>query len=210
MKKIFTITVLAAAILFAGKSNAQLSIHAGYAPEAWANENNTTNVNSFFLGVDDNINISGDLNLSVGVGVRYGTESGTESLFGLAALKHTTTLIGIDVPVLFNYNLRLSSDLGLGIFVGPKLTYSLSGKTKYDGNALGLLSSDGEVDWFSDEGTLDLNRKPLNVSATFGLALNFRQFRLFGGYNYGLLDVDNSDNTKTSVSGPFFGLGINL
>lgn len=209
MKKIFAITILAAAILLAGKSNAQLGIHLGYAPEAWANENNTTNVSSFFLGVDDNITLSGDLKLCVGAGVRYGTESGSTSLYGIASSKHTTTLIGIDVPVLFNYSLRLNSDLSLGLFVGPKLTYTLSGVTKYEGNVLGLVGGDTEVNWFDDEAG-DLNYKPLNVSATVGLALNFRQFRLYGGYNYGLLDVDNNDNTKTSVSGPFFGIGLNL
>lgn len=209
MKKILAFTILSAALLFAGNSYAQLGIHAGYAPDSWANENTTTDINSFFVGVDNNIVLTGDLRLLVGAGLRYGTESGNSSLYGIASGQHTTTLIGVDVPVLLNYSFNLSGDLSLGLFAGAKLNYAISGKTKYEGNVLGLVSGSTEVEWFGDEnGALNLN--PLNLSATFGLALNFRQFRLYGGYNYGLLDVDNNDNTKTTVSGPFFGVGIQL
>ncbi len=178
MKKVFTITILSAMLLFAGKSNAQMGVHLGFAPESWANENNTTDVNSFFVGVEDNLVL-------------------------------TITLVGLDIPVLFNYNFKLGSNVSLGLFAGPKLSYSFVGKTKYEGNVLGLVSGSSEVEWFDDKAGA-LNLKPFNLSATFGLAISYNQFRIYGGYNYGLLDVDNNDNIKTTVSGPFFGIGMNL
>lgn len=209
MKKVFTIAIFSALLLFAGKSNAQMGVHFGYAPDSWASENTTTDLNSFFLGVEDNFVLSGDLNLMVGLGLRYGTKSGSGSFYGLASGQHTITLVGLDIPVLFNYNFKLGSNVSLGLFAGPKLSYSFVGKTKYEGNVLGLVSGSSEVEWFDDKAGA-LNLKPFNLSATFGLAVSYNQFRVFGGYNYGLLDVDNSDNTKTTVSGLFVGLGINL
>lgn len=207
MKKVFAMVAVAAGLLFAGNANAQLGIHLGYAPDAWANENNTTDVTSIFAGVDYNMPLSSGLNLSLGAQLRYGTESGTSSVYGLASVKHTTTLIGLDIPVLLNYGFNLTGDLRLSVFVGPKVGYAFSGKTKFEGNVLGLGGS-SEADWFGDDSDLNLNA--LNLSATFGLCFSYQQFRLFGGYNYGLLDVDNNDNTKTTVSGLFVGLGLGL
>ena len=207
MKKFFTIAILTASLLFAGQVSAQ-HIHAGYSPEVWATGSNSVNLNSFFLGVDYNMPVSGALNLSVGGQLRYGTESGESSFYGLASSKHTTTLVGVDVPLLFNYTIAPSSQISFTLFAGPKLSYTFMGKTKYEGNVVGI-SGTSESDWFANNAG-DLNLKPFNVSATFGLALGFQQFQLFGGYNYGLLDVDNSDNSTTKISGPFFGIGFNL
>jgi len=208
MKRLIFIAILSAGILFAGKANAQTGIHLGYSPEVWANESNSQTLSSFFVGVDHNLTLTGDLKLNVGGQLRYGTESGSSSLWGIASGKHTSTVIGLDVPVLFNYGIHLGKDLTLGIFAGPKFTYNISGKTHYEGNVLGLGGS-SDVEWFNNKST-SLNYKPFNAAVMGGVSLDFRQFRLFGGYSYGLTDVDNNDNNSTKVGGPFFGLGFML
>jgi len=206
MKKGLFIAVLAIGVLFAGKANAQINGHIGFAPEAWTSSSTTT-LNSFFVGGTYNVDLSGALKVALGAQLRYGTESGSSSILGgVAATKHTTTIIGLDVPILLNYSLNLSKDLGLTLFVGPKVTYNLSGKTKYDGSVLGFGGS-SEYNWFTEDGA---NLKPFNAAVMGGASLNFKQFRLFGGYSYGLTDVDNSSNSTTTVSGPFFGLGMSL
>ena len=187
----------------AGNANAQLGIHAGYSPESWSNENNTTNLNTFFAGVDYNTPVTGDLKVNIGAQLRYGTESSSSSVLGIAAGQHTSTLIGIDVPVLLNLGINLTSDLKTTVFAGPKLSYGLSAKTKYEGSVLGIGGST-EQNWYDANG---MNLKQFNISATFGLVFEYNQFRLFGGYNYGLLDMDNA-NTKTTINGLFFGLGF--
>ena len=209
MKKIFTIAILAAGMLFAGKANAQLGVHLGYAPDAWANENASTTITSFYGGVDYNMPVKGDLNVNIGAQLRFGTESGSSNVGTIVAGQHTTNLLSLEVPVLFNYGFNLSGDLGLAIFAGPKIGFYVSGTTKYEGNVLGLISGSTETQWFNDE-TGSLNYNPLNISATFGLALTFKQFRLFGGYNYGFFDMDNNDNLQTTIRGPFVGLGMEL
>ena len=206
MKKIFAMVAVAAGLLFAGNANAQLGLHLGYSPESWTNENTTTELNSVFVGVNQNIPLSGGLNAMVGGQIRLGFESGESSFYGLAASKHSTTLIGVDVPILLNYGLNLTNDIKLTLFAGPKVSFGIMGKTKFEGNVVGF-GANGEADWYDEDG-MNLNR--FNLTGTFGLALSFQQFSLYGGYNYGLLDMDNNDNTKTTISGLFFGLGMAL
>ena len=206
MKKIFAMVAVAAGLLFAGNANAQMGIHFGYSPESWANENSTTELSSIFVGVNQNIPLSGGLNALVGGQIRLGFESGESSFYGLASAKHSTTLIGVDVPILLNYGLNLTGDIKLTLFAGPKVSFGIMGKTKFEGNVVGI-GGNGEADWYDGDG-MNLNR--FNLSGTFGLALGFQQFSLYGGYNYGLLDMDNNDNTKTTISGLFFGLSMGL
>lgn len=210
MKKGLIIAVLAIGVLFVGKANAQINVHAGFTPEAWTSTYNnnvsTTTLNSFFVGGTYNLNLSGDLNLAIGGQLRYGTKTGTESVLGgFASGKSTTTVIGLDIPILLNYTLKLSSDLGLTIFAGPKVTYNFVGKTVSEASVAGI-SGSSTYNWFDDNG----NYKPFNAAIAGGASLNFKQFRLFGGYSYGLTDSDKSDSYKTTVGGPFFGLGMSL
>ena len=211
MKKLFAMVAVATALLFAGNVNAQTGVHIGYSPETWTTVDNNGNsstleLTTVFAGVDYDVPITGGLNLNIGGQLRYGTESGEQSFYGLASGKHTTTLVGVDVPLLFNYGLDLGS-LRLTFFAGPKVSFGVLAKTKYEQTVAFLGSSTNEVDWYNADG---MNRNRLNVSGTFGLALGFQQFRLFGGYNYGFLDMDNSSNTKTTIGGVFFGLGMTL
>lgn len=49
-----------------------------------------------------------------------------------------------------------------------------------------------------------------NERFDLGLALQYTDFRLFGGYRVGLLDLNSSDNVNTKTSGLFVGLGYAL
>lgn len=206
MKKTLVVFALFVGILFAGKASAQVSFHVGFTPEEWSVNSSTSTLNSFFVGGTYDLNLSGALDLAIGAQLRYGTATGSSSVWGVVGAKYTSTLVGLDIPVLLNYSIKLSGDLGLTLFAGPKLTYNFSGKTKYEGNVLGFGGST-ELNWFDQN---QGNLKPFNAALMGGVALNFKQFRLFGGYSYGLTDVDNNSNTTSTVSGPFVGLGMNL
>lgn len=210
MKKIFAFATLVAALLFAGNANAQLGIHVGYSPETWSTDNNGTTtdlqLNSFIAGVDYNVPVTGNLMFNLGGQLRYGTESGEGSFYGLAASKHTTTLLGLDVPLFFNYTFTLSGDLKMTVLAGAKASYGFMGKTKYEGNVLGF-SGNSEDDWYDANG---MNRNRFNLSGITGVVFSFNQFRLFYDFSWGFLDMDNNDNTKTTISSMNFGLGIEL
>ena len=202
---------VAAALLFAGNANAQLGVHVGYSPETWSTDNNgnvtTTQLSSFIGGVDYNMPVTGNLMFNLGGQLRYGTESSEGSVGGgLLTGKHTSTLLGLDVPLFFNYTFTLSGDLKMTVLAGVKASYGFMGKTKYEGSVLGVGGS-SETDWYDANG---FNYKPFNLSGITGVVFSFNQFRLFYDYSWGFLDMDNNDNTKTTISSMNFGIGMEL
>ena len=208
MKKIFAMVAVAAGLLFAGNANAQLGIHLGYSPETWTTGDNSSDIKGIFAGVDYNMPLAGALNLNLGGQVRYNSKSSSTTV-GSGSLSQTTkidkTQILLDVPVLLNYGFNLTGDLKLSVFAGATVSYAFVGQTKT--TLSGLINSEGDPSsWYGDNGSYN----PLNLSGTFGLCFSYQQFRLFGGYNMGLMDIDKNDNTTTKTSGLFFGLGMAL
>ncbi len=219
MKKVFAI--LAATVLFAGMASAQLGINVGFAPQTYkttvtSGSTSTTssmNLNGFFAGVNYNINLTGDLGVSLGANYRqnFGSDEETVSLLGLvsatAEYSHTQSLI--DVPVLFNYGLKLTDDLKISVFLGPTFSFALAGNThfKYSGNLVGFTGdTEGDTDWYGDNS----DRKKFDISGTVGVNVQYNAFRLFGGYNMGFLNLTDADNTKLKASNWFVGLGFSL
>lgn len=218
MKKVLTFA--AAIVLFAGIANAQLGVNVGYAPQTWTstytNGNNTNTTTSsmtgFFAGVNYNVPLSGDLNVSVGLQGRFNTGSDTTALnvvvAGASVENHKSQLL-LDVPVLFNYGFGLGSTAKLSVFAGPTISYALSGKTKTitTVTALGNTTKDESVsNWYGDNSNL----KQLDISATLGVVLSYNQLRFFGGYNMGLLNLTTADNTTLKASNIFVGVGYAL
>ena len=212
MKKLFTIVAVAATMLACGKANAQLSINVGYAPQTYTTTYNSTSsvldMNGFFAGANYNLTLSGDLKVSVGADVRYNnkTDKSSASLFGISASNEITkTQMLLDVPVLFNYGLNLSSNFKLAAFVGPTFSYALSGKETSE-TAVAGWGGKTEMDWYGDNS----NRKKFDISATFGVMLGISHYRLFGGYNLGLLNLTSTDNTTIKGTNWFIGFGYDL
>ncbi len=204
MKKILSFALVAAAMLFAGKANAQLNVHVGYAPQTYkttttvlgSDVSSTLDMNGFFAGADFNMPLSGDLRLDLGANIRYNTKSEENS-----GIKTTLTQMLIDVPVLLNYGLELKRDFRIAAFAGPAISFALSGNTKTE---IAGVSTDS--DWYDDGD----NRGRFDLSVMFGLSVDFTDFRLFGGYNLGLLNVSKVDGTTTKGNNWFIGLGYNL
>ncbi len=219
MKRTIAIVACAAAMLFAGKANAQLGVNIGYAPvtltTAVTSGNTTTKTSSemdgFFAGITYNTAISGDLGVAVGLQGRYNTKTSTGSANFVVISgndKSTTTQILLDVPVLFNYSLPLGS-LKLTAFAGPTFSYALYGNTHVTTTTtiLGSTStSENDYDMYGDNST----NNRLDITAAFGLQFLYSDYRLFGGYRIGLTDLNTNDNVKTTSSGLFVGLGLNL
>ncbi|MBR1850738.1 MAG: outer membrane beta-barrel protein [Bacteroidales bacterium] len=224
MKKVFAFVAVAAALLVAGKANAQIGVNAGYASQSYINNYNngnhtdTTSMTGFFIGANYNLNLTGDLNLSVGLQARYNTASDSiqASLFGFAGskVKTTQTQILLDVPVLFNYGFNLTNDLKASVFLGPTFSFAVKGNTNVQGsaNVLGTSLGSGGKDynWYASTDDGGYNYNALDISGTIGLCLDFTGIRLYGGYNMGLLNLHNSDNWTRKGSNIFVGVGYAL
>ena len=219
MKRTITIIACAAAMLFAGKANAQLGINVGHAPVILSsattvgNATNTSKseMDGFFAGVSYNNVLSGNLGLAVGLQGRYNTKTSTGSANFVVVSgndKSTATQILLDVPVLFNYSLPLGS-LKMTAFAGPTFSYALYGNTHVTTTTTILGSTNTSETDYAMYGDNSTNNR-LDITAAFGLQFQYSDFRLFGGYRLGLSDLNTSDNIKTTSSGLFVGLGLNL
>ncbi len=205
MKKIIALCSLAVALLFAGNAKAQLGINVGYAPENFVVGDNSTAYTGLFAGVNYNYNLSGDINLSLGAQFRMNNRSTETTIFGVKATETNQQYL-IDIPLLFNYGFRLSNTVKLSVFAGPTFSYALSGKTTYKVSGGSSSHSFDPVNWYGENS--DLNQ--FNVSGTIGGAITFNSIRVFAGYNYGLMDLNKSDNGTLKTNGLFVGLGLNL
>lgn len=221
MKKTFAIVVCAAAMLFAGKANAQLGINVGYAPvtlsKTFTNGNTKTTssfeMNGFFAGVTYNYGIQNNLGVAFGLQLRYNTKTTTSAgdFFGLASGsdKYHYTQLLFDVPVLVNYSFPLGSEAKLTAFAGPSFSIAASGnshKTSTQTIVGTTSTSESDQAWYGDNS----NNNRFDLTAAFGVQLQYSQFRLFGGYRLGLIDLDSRDNYKTTSAGIFVGLGLSL
>ena len=182
MKKVLSIVAVAAVMMFAGKANAQLSIHAGYqnnemtttASAIVVTTTGTTSEDGFYIGGSYNMEAGGGLAVAPGVYFAY-----VESAMDLR------------VPILLNYKLNVNK-LGIGIFGGPDITYGIGG------------------DLYEENGVIDVNRFDLGV--TFGAQLSYNNISLEVGYNLGLLNrwKDAPTDCSKKVNQLFVGLGYTL
>lgn len=218
MKRLFAFLAVSAAMLVAGKSYAQLSIRAGFAPETWkstvtvnnTSTTSTTHLKGIFVGAHYNFTLTGDLGLSLGAQYRFnfGKETTSGDFLGLAGatIEAKKTQSVLDVPVLLNYGLDLSDAMRLSIFAGPTLNLALAGNTHQTvtTTVLGKIAvTETDNDWYEDKTTFET----LNLSATFGVNFTYMHFGLFAGYNLGLLDMGKADNYSLKTAGFFVGLG---
>ncbi|MBQ7162292.1 MAG: outer membrane beta-barrel protein [Bacteroidales bacterium] len=220
MKRTIAMAALAAVMIFAGKAYAQLSVNVGYAPVTYSTETTvgstvtetTAEMAGFFAGLSYNHSFDGYLGLSLGAQARYNIKQSTGSANFVVVTgdsKSKETQLMLDIPVLFNYGINLNSDAKLVAFAGPTFSYALSGNTHVTTTATVLgATSVTETDYpMYDDGTA-YNR--MDLSGTVGVELHYAAYRLFGGYRMGFLDLNNNDNIKTTSSGLFIGLGIDL
>ena len=112
----------------------------------------------------------------------------------------------MDVPLLFNYSLPLGSKAKLSAFVGPTFSLAVYGNTHVTTTTTVLGSSstsEKDYDMYGD----DSENNRFDIAAAFGLQFQYDVFRLFGGYRFGLMDLNSNDNIKTKSAGFFVGLG---
>ena len=104
MKKIVSLAVVLAAMLFIGKANAQISIHAGYQNYSLKSEFGSLNKTE----------------LGAGLGVAPGLY-----------FSYVEDIIDIRVPILLNWGINFG-EIGVGVFAGPNINIGLAGDAYTD------------------------------------------------------------------------------
>ena len=184
MKKLM---IMALALLTAGIASAQITYSIGYINTSTTSKyeatvagvkvskSNTSSMNGFIIGVDDNINLTGDLNVAPGVGMdlSFKKEEG---------IKYTK--FGLFAPVDFNYGFALGSDIKLFIYAGPTFDLGIISSAKDDdGNKSNLYKE--------KEG----NMSRFDILLGGGAWVTFKdQLRFKVGYKAGMLNTCKTDN----------------
>ena len=212
MKKVFAF--LAAAVLFAGMANAQLSINGGLATQMKTSTGTLpllgtytardTNMTGFFLGVSYNLPITGGL--SVAPGIYYQNLSHSTATDVIIGTLHTKSVEqAIAIPILFNYGVEISDGVKLFGFVGPNITYGL---VKTGTSWLGDTEpADPTLDYYGGD---DPEYSQLNIFGTIGAGLQYHSLRFQLGYQMGFMDRTTADNTTEKVNNFFVGVGYAL
>lgn len=118
MKKIVSLAVVLAAMLFIGKANAQISIHAGYQNYSLKSEfgslNKTESEGGFYAGLSYNTEVGAGLGVAPGLYFSY-----------------VEDIIDIRVPILLNWGINFG-EIGVGVFAGPNINIGLAGDAYTD------------------------------------------------------------------------------
>lgn len=185
MKKIL---FMAAALLTAGFASAQVTYSLGYINTSTTSKyeatiggvtvsnTNTESMNGFTIGIDNNINLSGDLNVAPGIGMDFSMREKND-------IKYKK--FGLYVPVDFNYGFGLGSDLKVFVYAGPTFDLGLIKDAKDD---------DGDkVNYYDDDNAVYYSRFDILVGG--GVWVTYQdQIRFKVGYKAGMLNTCKTDN----------------
>lgn len=125
MKKVLSIVAVAALMLFAGKANAQISIHAGY-------QNYTITSHTEILGVSNDASDS-EAGFYVGATYDYTVGGGLGVAPGLY-FAYVEDVMDLRLPILLNYGINMD-ELGISVFAGPQINFGVAGDIYGDDNS---------------------------------------------------------------------------
>jgi hypothetical protein len=225
MKKLITALAIVAAMFVAGKAQAQFSVNFGLsqdfiteristggtptgdAPSISINSLHSSGCRGLSLGANYNFQISEDFGIAIGGQFRWNHSNISETIFGPLPQRYISNVFYVDVPVTLNYSFSIGNNWKISPVVGPMLTYGIGGKLKIcdqDYNNPIVHPWYGE---YGDSYYTNHDYKHFDLSAVGGVNFSYKQFNLYGGYRYGLLDIDKDDVAKTHTSGVLLGLG---
>ncbi len=204
MKKILLTLALAAAA--AVSASAQLSVGAGYAQNDATSVTDDNSVTSQTAGfyVEGTMNVPVTRNLSIAPSLRY-TYLGAQSMDAAALASLATAVVEgtikehyVSVPVMARYNVDLGGATAF-IFAGPTFDFGLSSELKVDtttsGSILDAIGLSGSSSKTYDQYGENTNYKETDLYVGGGIGIRFGGFELKGGYHYGMMDRDRSDDT---------------
>lgn len=199
MKKVF-LTLALVAVAASSAFAQDLSVGAGYlnsVAKTTINSNASSNaMNGAYLGIGVAMPIH--KNISVNSGLYYSLlagESSTSVLGGALSGSSKTMEHYFNVPVHINFAYDLAKGIKVFAFAGPTVNLGLASSTTLTGSVLGS-SSTSKVDNYADDS--QYGRFDLLVGG--GAGIQVRSIKIYGGYNYGLIDRNANENVKLNRS----------
>ena len=189
MKKIFMVIALAAALCFTAK--AQYSIGAGYLNQtsttSVSNSSSSSSANGLYVGADAAYSLGSGFSVAPGLTYSYLCSKSGD------LLKGQTDSHYLSIPVNAMYSFPVADVIRVFAFAGPQFNIGLSSKTTLD--AAGLVQT--TIDNYGEDGLL----KRFDLGVNLGLGFDVAELvRVKFAYQFGLLDIDTLDNSKTNCN----------
>lgn len=192
MKSIKKITLVAlAAIMSISFASAQLGLQAGYSSST--NTETEISTNGFHVGPVYNMTIQGPISLQYGLLYNYFTKK-TEGSIGAFTGSATTTAHRFDIPFRIAASFPLSGNVSAFLFGGPNFNFGISQKTDGAAELFGFGTGYEGTNIYKT--TLPDGSKrysPFDLQLGVGGGLQYNNFGVKVGYDWGMLDRDNSD-----------------
>ena len=170
MKKVF---LFAAVMLSACIAKAQTSFQLGYVSSSEKQDliigDHNNNYSGFMVGIDDNINLVGDLNVAPGLAMEFSFDEDDD-------VKYKE--FNLMVPVDFNYGFQLGDALKLYLFAGPTIDF-------------GLMAKDDDNSRYDSDKKI-MNRFDILLGGGAWVDIN-DVIRVKAGYKAGMLDLAGDD-----------------
>ena len=189
MKKILVAAVLLIGCISASAQN--FGIGGGFVNSATKFENAESAFNGGYVQATADLNVSNAFAVVAGLRYMYtGGEKGISLPFFGKTSSHT-----FGIPVFAKFNVLNTGDMKAFVFAGPTLYYGVAFK-----------SQSGELvsNWYKNE-----TFKPLNITVGGGIGLDVMEaVRFTVGYDYGLTNRLDSDNSKANSADIRFGVAF--
>jgi hypothetical protein len=187
MKKVIAI---AAALMLIGTSAFAQNFGAGYVQSTKTDGSSSVGANGFYAGFGYTANISSGLSLNPGVYYEFLTNSSASSI-GPISYSGKTTEHYVNVPLHLSFAYSFAPTFKLFLYGGPTANFGIASKTVATGGISGIGSATSTTDNYADGS----NYSRFDIMAGFGGGVEvMKKLRLTVGYDWGLLDRDNSDN----------------
>lgn len=175
---------VAAMVLFAGKGNAQITLHAGWQNAKYSidygSESTNVNLGGFYAGATYDYDLGmASIYVTPGAEISYCSDKVND--IDLSQMDLRIRLWG-------RWNKNLNEEIVFGLFAGPSINIGLSG-TAYD----------------KDKGGLN----KFDLGLTFGAQLVYNKIGIEGGYNLGLLNRLDGGSDDESIKFHTLFLGVN-
>lgn len=202
MKKAFLFLALATMLLSTTKLQAQIGFHAGYAHQrlkttnAYTGLSSVTRLHGFYAGVHYTVGIVENFNVIPAVQIRMNSATIKGALYNTQHWQ-----LAVDVPILLSYSYPVYKDFRIGAFAGPMMAFGIN----YQEKVMDVTTS-------AIESTTDLYgsgaRKRFEMNAAAGLCFQYKSYMLYGGYSFGLNNLDKRENLTSKIGAFFVGIAL--
>lgn len=197
MKSTIKLLIATALVTFSLTANAQ-GFQIGYINQTTTSSiNNVETSNSLDgvqAGLSYDMSIQGPVSLNYGLTYAY-LFNNSENMLSTS----NTTAHQLDLPVRLVFAFPISEDFNVFAYGGPNFSYTLANKTKTTVAGISVTS-----DLYDDNSDIS----QFNLQAGVGAGLSFKKVILKVGYDWGLIDLNETDLVERKTNALTASIGI--